>query len=526
MAYSSTLVYPTCCENCARHIVAETGVQYMGNTAKSEPAVVQRAPVEILELIFLASLPESMAKTFESHGVVFPPPSTRDGPMLYSQICRSWRDVALSTPRLWACVSIPAERNYFAWIEEWLKRSKSVPLHFQWSRDCTNRNSHSHILDKKIKFLVAESTRWHEVIIGDKREVVQQLLAPLKCRVPMLEAQKVYETGYYGVYDVDITAAPNLRYLHVSTECQLTYNFDNKSIRQFIVKETPRSLSSWSSSLMTPNGILQLFSVWPRLESVDIDVVGMTIEPDFHQLTMPSLQKLSLGHGSNATPIDIGRLLLDKLNLPALKSLSIDIYRGKWATVMPLFSIQSLVIRSHASLASLSLYGPRIGQPVSEDDLIGCVLHMPGLEFLLLKHMPISDAFITALTTTPRSPDSDYQPMLCPVLKHLTLGSSAALTENVIIEMIRSRWEHTTHPLCSVHFISCTFSPSGGANLRYFGESEAAKEIAFVLEVNRQSKTIDTAKPVLLNYGSTTHLEVILTRLMAFKNGANNEERF
>ncbi|TDL17958.1 hypothetical protein BD410DRAFT_793836 [Rickenella mellea] len=103
----------------------------MENAAGMVPSGAQRAPADVLEMIFLICLPESNPKNYDH--VTFPRPSMCEAPMVFGQICQSWRDVALSTPRLWACLSIPEEWSSMIWMKEWLRRSQSLPLSFQWT---------------------------------------------------------------------------------------------------------------------------------------------------------------------------------------------------------------------------------------------------------------------------------------------------------------------------------------------------------------------------------------------------------
>ncbi|TDL16983.1 hypothetical protein BD410DRAFT_587512 [Rickenella mellea] len=471
------------------------------NAVNVVASALQRTPADVLQMIFLFCLPKPK---YPGH-VTFPRPSTCKAPVVYSHICRSWRDVALSTPRLWACLSIPEEfsSSFVVWIKELLRRSDSLPLYFQWTRSRKYRqNSRERdTLDQTlIKLLIAESSRWRAASIGSTSAILKQFLVPLKFGVPMLEALKIRETSPGGrfshIYALDITAVPHLQYLNVTNECQLTGLSAKQSLRQFILKDDGRDSSDWSESFMTPSGILQLFSDCPQLELVDIDI-EWDIQPTPHQAFMPSLQTLSVGPGSTYTigpgnPIDIGPPLFQRLTLPALRTLSIDLSSEGWGR-RSLVSIHSLIGRSHASLTSLSLYGQRDRQTKWEDDLIGCILHLPDLKVLSLEDMPTTDKFIIALTYSPHSTGAD---ILCPVLDQLRFVAST-FSERKVIDMIRSRWDNAKHPLLLVRFLSCKLSPSGGADLQSFGKSKLAKErkLTLMVDIRGASKKIIPSKP-------------------------------
>ncbi|KAG2156716.1 uncharacterized protein EDB93DRAFT_1246910 [Suillus bovinus] len=78
-------------------------------------------PSELLGEIFLRCLPQTNYVT----------PSSNECPMVLTKVCRHWRVVALSTPRLWASLSISLLRANTTSGDEykrWLEKARSVPL--------------------------------------------------------------------------------------------------------------------------------------------------------------------------------------------------------------------------------------------------------------------------------------------------------------------------------------------------------------------------------------------------------------
>ncbi|KAJ7623762.1 hypothetical protein FB45DRAFT_926680 [Roridomyces roridus] len=109
--------------------------------------------------------PEIMSEIF-TH--VLPPYPLRprangfDSPTLLSHVCRSWREIALSTPRLWRAIAIhlsgllscPAKVHM---LETWLQRSQCCPLSIS-----IRAGSHTKIslLDRVLPTLFAQCHRW------------------------------------------------------------------------------------------------------------------------------------------------------------------------------------------------------------------------------------------------------------------------------------------------------------------------------------------------------------------------------
>ncbi|KAJ6557220.1 hypothetical protein DFH09DRAFT_540422 [Mycena vulgaris] len=89
----------------------------------------QRLPDEILSEIFAFTLPSFPDHTKMGLDWI----DGRRGTLLLCRICRSWRQIALSTPSLWTILSIHLDLSHssFEWIPLWLERSRSLPIYLQ-----------------------------------------------------------------------------------------------------------------------------------------------------------------------------------------------------------------------------------------------------------------------------------------------------------------------------------------------------------------------------------------------------------
>ncbi|KAG8216697.1 hypothetical protein J3R82DRAFT_6904 [Butyriboletus roseoflavus] len=88
--------------------------------ALTSPAT--RIPPEVLGEVFYHCLSKTPYIT----------PRDVESPIVLTQVCRRWRAVAISTPRLWSSLSIYLQKadceEYRRGCEAWLARAKSVPL--------------------------------------------------------------------------------------------------------------------------------------------------------------------------------------------------------------------------------------------------------------------------------------------------------------------------------------------------------------------------------------------------------------
>ncbi|KAJ7181142.1 hypothetical protein C8R46DRAFT_986272, partial [Mycena filopes] len=79
-------------------------------------------PVELTAEIFLHCLPDTPT-----------PPNSTMAPMLLTRICQHWRNIACSTPRLWAALRIVFHQTlrpkFHLLLSEWLRRSCAAPAY-------------------------------------------------------------------------------------------------------------------------------------------------------------------------------------------------------------------------------------------------------------------------------------------------------------------------------------------------------------------------------------------------------------
>ncbi|KAF6744996.1 hypothetical protein DFP72DRAFT_1077895 [Ephemerocybe angulata] len=99
------------------------------STWETTVSPITRIPVELLSKIFFAYVEwEKHKMRFRGRGVTIWPGSPVT-PFVLTWICRSWRNLALSLPRLWCRVSISSPRSFQIHILKlWLQRSQSYPL--------------------------------------------------------------------------------------------------------------------------------------------------------------------------------------------------------------------------------------------------------------------------------------------------------------------------------------------------------------------------------------------------------------
>ncbi|KAF9265582.1 hypothetical protein L218DRAFT_860135, partial [Marasmius fiardii PR-910] len=192
-------------------------------------APFRRLPVDVVREIFLQCLGP------------YPYRSTKHAPLLFTTICKYWRQIALETPRLWCsihlyipCIPIypvaggqhPGEVEEFcnlvkgrmAGAERWIKRSGSVPLTISLAFQTGSPPRHpDHLkaLQSIIETFIPYSSRWKELHIWNASAGVLVPLGMLKPdEVPKLESLEIVQGVEINTLR-SLLQAPSLRKLCV-----------------------------------------------------------------------------------------------------------------------------------------------------------------------------------------------------------------------------------------------------------------------------------------------------------------------
>ncbi|KAJ7601180.1 hypothetical protein C8J56DRAFT_912353 [Mycena floridula] len=144
-------------------------------------APIRRLPEDMLREIFVHCLPANKAAATV----------ITDAPLLLGRICHSWRELALSTPALWASihvqfpydVDLARAQRLCDEAQTWLARSGTCPLTIKVLEIGDNQPPGIDF----IKFLTTKSTQWRSVEISATEGSMVPLLSLTKSDVPRLE---------------------------------------------------------------------------------------------------------------------------------------------------------------------------------------------------------------------------------------------------------------------------------------------------------------------------------------------------
>ncbi|KAF5355360.1 hypothetical protein D9758_006111 [Tetrapyrgos nigripes] len=408
----------------------------------------RRLPAELLSEIFVHCLPRDRN----------PNCSQSEAPILLGRVCKTWRQVSLSTPYLWASIHIVipirASRSVIlSWIdarregvETWLGRSGSLPLSISVTEyTLTSYGPRDDSVLEHIRLFLdcvfRRSSRWHTVQLHLDEDCTSVLS---ECwpwggtkELPLLHTFKlllpVGRWHSYPQFELKwLAKAPRLQRL------SLRHGDSGGLLEQHFAWAQISHLEFQQTRDIRLSSIIKVLRQCSLLQSLTVSGLGSRVDtlPDSIQtITLPSLRSLSvagqIGLTDSANPVDV-RNIFAYLDAPALRCLRVTVASTR---------------TSFGCIPFVGLLGP--GNQIEEldihiqYDLLGNILSLlPNLSIARIRSSLLDDTLLHRLTP---SPDQDEP--LCPSLMQLyLLGYISITNDEHLLDLARSRWNSATPP--------------------------------------------------------------------------------
>ncbi|KAL5483547.1 hypothetical protein ACEPAI_8779 [Sanghuangporus weigelae] len=378
-----------------------------------------RFPPEILSHIFSKAVPgEDRYRDFRE--CIKPP-------LRISQVCRVWRDIAISDGRLWSYLFI--DRNTIRFykhakevFDTWLERSKGASLNYRLEFDHGKRFEEAEFVAlDMIKALVSQQHRWGNINIDwYPSPYVDE--APDLClaNMPMLTSLSLSVTRH-SRFSIDFSKSSRLRAVKLHGDFDLSPC--DESLR---LLRSPSTLTFLRACLRDGaiRSCLNFMEAAPFLEELHITFHGPVELPTSLQsehespVLVPALRRLILS-GDCRSP----ESLLDYVILPSLNALML------WG--------EALVNFFKRSLPPLTFLV--INYEITREDTVLEILRLlPTLKDFRYLFASVSTLLFRELTV------ADHRDLVCPALETLYLQSTVfsedrALCIEALISMLESR---------------------------------------------------------------------------------------
>jgi len=402
------------------------------NRCRSLEAPIRRIPPEVLTEIFLACCSELN---------YFPEANWIDAhipALTLAAVCKNWRDVALSTPRIWAGIAcssnILSTRLLYA-FDLCLRRSKDAPLVLNLEVTFHRKQ------DSALRALVGQSHRWSSLRLY--RAYHDDAISPLSSiyAFPLLEKLEI--CGPVRLFELimpGLKNAPRLNTLQIM-KYRLNEPF-SQTLVQNLIKTVPwAQIRSLEMEFMEGGSAMRFLRMCPALVNLSISSPGSRV-PSADTLTLASLLSLDLSFVDFRGQVLIPELssTLDHLTLPALKSLTLSPplstihFNSNNGVLWPLDQFADFFSRSQCCLTSFYVHNV----PISDETLVAFLCFMPSLTNLKINQ---TETAITPAVTDFSLTSMHHSPGIIPSLKYLSITvHTATFIPGVFISMVRSRW--------------------------------------------------------------------------------------
>ncbi|KAJ6531174.1 hypothetical protein B0H19DRAFT_1190686 [Mycena capillaripes] len=377
------------------------------------PPFVRRSPTvppEILAEIFTQCLPDDDFTT----------PSLTTAPLVLCGICRQWRGLALSTPRLWSSlfldfdVMLPKD-GMVELYQMWLSRARGAPLSL-CLEDLEEQQVPKGPIRLLLKQIVGLSQQWRNVEFDIGRDLAH-FIFPIEGAFPLLEKfnLSVMSLGELPIFFYD---TPNLRdvsVLRYSSQIRVPWHQLTTFCCQDIEIGSCLDILCHTSNLLDGTFYLR--------KGPPLPLISVLEHVHLHHLVLSAIDEDL--PTTNPMPV------LDFLKTPALKSLTLEFTNYDGTQAIDFSPFLSFLSRSSARLHTLALSY----MPTTSDTLIECLKATSSL--VVLKLTPVPPLFDLDAIFAHCTGLSDFLPVLesfhaaAPVSE-----DDPRITASVVIQML------------------------------------------------------------------------------------------
>ncbi|KAF7300953.1 F-box domain-containing protein [Mycena indigotica] len=407
---------------------------------------MRRVPDDVLRAIFLATLPA------HRDTAIVP----EEGPLLLAQVCRLWRDIALTTPRLWASIHLAIPRDesraedLVGILTTWLQRSAAAPLSLTVTLAHASMSPphlgpgwrHTTHGDELLRVLSSEAHRWESLRLLDKIDLSKvPFISSLTAEsVPKLRHISFSEGNRTWSHVGDVEASTSNPLLLLGTESLLTLSLDGYThlLPPFIPWAKLRHVSldtpytyGIASSVTFPLAILEMCSALEAFAFSSGHAETVILPPIPTTLSFPRLIALAIESFTPANWTD----LLQRAHFPRLHALGV------------LGLANDLTWLEPRAITALHL----TENTLKTDDLVKALAALPTLEELSIGGEPYdanqnqeSDADFIGPKRDAKFLHQFMLPIpLCPRLQRFRLYVISACSDHTLVDFLRYRCNPT-----------------------------------------------------------------------------------
>ncbi|KAJ7157538.1 hypothetical protein C8R43DRAFT_921527 [Mycena crocata] len=382
---------------------------------------VRRLPDDVVGEIFAAALP------CDRNAIM----SATEAPMLFSRVCRAWRTVAFTTPRLWSSLHVVAPSDALAIrqtqlnsaVDAWLSRSGALPLSISLVRSKADMFSDSSAL---LKTIIRYSSRWHRIRFTlDSFPYFEPLSVLSPADVPMLE--NIVLDGFDG------QGIPDDAYRTISFLATISLrNVSLPRVTNVHIFPLPwdhlRCLINPGGSLTAEDGV-ELLRKCTRLETCTLSSFHLPSDADGDPPLSVPLHHENIRYLSVADNWHASTGFFESVVLPNLHTLEYMADR-----IEDPFPFTPLLLSNNLQCLRLNV------EHVASEIIISCLRMVPTLRELCICKEPLqSNSWDSGRDSNFLNLLGSRDDPLCPDLRILTLFQVNSLCDTTLLIFIQAR---------------------------------------------------------------------------------------
>ncbi|KAJ7233885.1 hypothetical protein C8J57DRAFT_159026 [Mycena rebaudengoi] len=265
-------------------------------------------------------------------------------PTFLGHICRTWRDMAFSTPLLWRAIGLWGLEHWEVKLHVlsiWLARSRTCPLSIFLTYHGGDGEHDNFDFTRFLDVMIPHSARWEHIDLILPFEILRMI----GIHFPLLRYLALGPTDPHTELSPLNVISP-FRNAPRLTRVDLSYYFD-----PFTIMLPFSQLTSISAQLLTTSQCAEVLRQADALVEFKSDL--FMEDENISTLHMKHLQSLKLGNSYAYNSSPSGQVLLDALTAPALRFLKIS--ECLFPNCDPIPSVDAFVARSGCKLTALKI---------------------------------------------------------------------------------------------------------------------------------------------------------------------------
>ncbi|KAF9562241.1 hypothetical protein CPC08DRAFT_382556 [Agrocybe pediades] len=373
--------------------------------------IIRDLPVEILSTIFCSCLSEYYGEPVYGNFFV---------PLKIGSVCRTWRQVAWSTPELWTIFHLrrlfrttSEVCDQYTMMKEWIHRSRTLSIYvslYEYGEEDTNLAKEADGCDcwnKTLELLAHCCDQWKVATLDLSRASFEYIASNFKLKPPNWKLTLGTDEAWDNV--TDASGVLNLWQESAFGANQITVNF-NRSIRCMHFNIDWQCVTEVNAEGWPPEECTLLLRHAPRLVSCTFTDVASSDEGSQPIVDLPivyhnSLRELSFNLDCDVSPAGF----LDQVALPSLEEFGYSIFNGVHSPDDDGQILMSFLCQSGFRLSKLSLGN----NSFTHDFVVALLNTVPSLKHLRLYFPAYTDnrainSFLLHLATTATSSSEIY----------------------------------------------------------------------------------------------------------------------